>query len=333
MRIILGGYGNVGRSLHRLLDERDHELLSRYSMTARIVAVVDRKGAAVNGRGLDHRMLLEAKDRTGSVSGLPEFGRPDMSVKDVIEEVEADVYVDTTTANFTDGQPSLSYMEAAIARRLHVITSNKAPLALAMPALLELAEYRGVKLLYSGTVGGGTPFLSFASNSLRGNKILGVRGVLNGTTNYIMYRMEKDGMCMREALEEARKLGYAEADPILDISGIDPAAKLVILVNHTTGSRYTIRDVKIDGVEGLKPGDFEVALEEGKTLKLLSNSIGGLEVHVEEVDVESPLNVPSNLNAVEFLVEELGSVYLIGRGAGGIETAAAILRDIVGLSS
>jgi homoserine dehydrogenase len=105
---------------------------------------------------------------------------------------------------------------------MHVVTSNKAPLALAMPALLEIAGYKGVKLLYSRTVGGGTPFLSLASRSLRGNRIRTVRGVLNGTANYVLYRMEVSGVSLGEALEEARRLGYAEVDPSLDVGGWTP---------------------------------------------------------------------------------------------------------------
>ena len=333
MRIVLAGYGNVGRSFHRLLEEKREELLRRYSIDARVVAVIDRGGAALNDRGLAYGELAEAKRASGSVSRAGGHGASGLSVLDVLEMMDADVYVDATTSNFDCAQEPVERIEKAIAKRMHVVTSNKAPLALAMPALLELAEYKGVRLLYSGTVGGGTPFLSFASKSLRGNKVLRVRGVLNGTTNYVLYKMEKERVGFEEALRQAQSLGYAEADPSLDINGTDAAAKLVILVNHTTGSRYTLEDVEISGVEDVSLEMIGEADRKGKTLKLVADSSERLRVRVEEVDRESPLNVPLNLNAVEFTVEELGEVYLIGRGAGGTETAAALLRDLVELSS
>ena len=332
MRIIIAGYGNVGRSLHRMLEERRKELLRELSLDVMVVAVVDRGGAAVHWRGIPYGKLAEAKDRHGTVARAERHGRPGVGVLEVLEEVGADVYVDTTLPNFEDGQPSISYMERALIRGMHVVTSNKAPLALAMPALLEIAGYKGVKLLYSGTVGGGTPFLSLASRSLRGNRIRAVRGVLNGTANYVLYRMEVSGVSLGEALEEARRLGYAEADPSLDVGGMDAAAKLVILTNHATGSRYTLRDVRYSGIEGVGPRELSDAAGRGRALRLIADS-GELRVGLDEIDVRSPLNVPANLNAVEFDVEELGSVYLIGRGAGGPETAAAILRDMAELSS
>ncbi|MDP7981955.1 MAG: homoserine dehydrogenase [Conexivisphaera sp.] len=331
MRIILAGYGNVGRNLHRIIEERRRELLRRFFLDLNVVAVVDRGGAVVHQRGVPYREASAAKEKYGSVARA-DHGRPDADVAEVLEEVDADVYVDTTLPNFRDGQPSISYMNAAMLRGMHVVTSNKAPLALAMPALLEMAEYRRVKLLYSGTVGGGTPFLSTASESLRGNRIRAVRGILNGTSNYILHRMETEGTSLEEALEEARRLGYAEADASLDIGGMDAAAKLVILTNHSMGSRYTLKDVRYSGIEGAAPRDLLDAAKRGRALRLLADS-RGLRVGMEEIDAKSPLNVPANLNSVEFDVEELGSIYLIGRGAGGPETAAAVLRDIVQLSS
>ncbi|MFP3263398.1 MAG: homoserine dehydrogenase [Nitrososphaeria archaeon] len=331
MRIVLAGYGNVGRSLHRMLEERRRELLRRYSMDAIVVAVIDRGGAAVHWKGVPYSEAAAAKDSEGTVAAGV-HGRRGVTVLDLLDEVEADVYVDTTLPNFTDGQPSLSYMERAISRRMHVVTSNKAPMALAMPALLEVAEQKGVRLLYSGTVGGGTPFLGMASEALRGNRIRAIRGVLNGTTNYVLHRMETEGISLEEALREARRLGYAEADPRIDLSGLDSAAKLVILANHAMGSNYTLSDVRYSGLEGVTPGDLREAAKRGKALRLLADS-RRLRVGLEEVDSRSPLNVPANLNSVEFEVEELGSIYLIGRGAGGPETAAAIMRDLVQLNA
>ncbi len=331
MRIIIAGYGNVGRNLHRMLEERRAELLRRYSLEVSVVAIVDRGGALINERGVSYREAMAAKSKHGTVARA-ERGRPGMDAAEVIDDVEAEAYVDLTLPNFETAEPSLSNMNRAMARGMHVVTSNKAPLALAMPALLETAEYRRVRILYSGTVGGGTPFLSFASKSLRGNRIVALRGILNGTSNYVLHKMEKEGVSLEEALDEARRLGYAEADASLDVKGVDAAAKLVILANHSLGLGRTLRDVRYSGIEGIGPQDLREAARRGKALRLVADS-RSLTVGLAEVDADGPLNVPENMNSVEFEVEELGKLYLIGKGAGGPETAAAVLRDLVELGS
>src|SRR5438874_8483442 len=144
----------------------------------------------------------------------------------MIENVDSEILVDVTTTNLEHDEPATSHIIAGMRSGKHIITVNKGPLALAFPSLIELANYNGVMLRFSGTVGGGTPILEFAKRCLKGDRMMSFKGILNGTTNYILSKME-EGMTFESALDDARHKGYAEAEPSLDIDGYDAAAKLV----------------------------------------------------------------------------------------------------------
>ena len=141
----------------------------------------------------------------------------------------------------------MSHIISAMKRKMHVISVNKGPLALAFPSLMELATYNQVMLRFSGTVGGGTPILDYAKNSLRGERVLSFQGILNGTTNYILTNMA-EGMSFDNALKDAKSKGYVEADESLDLDGLDAAAKLVILANWIMGMKVTMPDIMKKGI-------------------------------------------------------------------------------------
>lgn len=324
----MAGFGVVGRSLAEVLIELSEELRMMEGLNTRIVAIVDSGGAAVDEKGLDLEEMLRVKKRYGSISSHSDLGRPGESVEDLLDEVEADVLVDTTPTNLKDGEPSYTYIKKALTQRIHVVTVNKGPLALALPALKELAQYKGVLFKFSGSVGGGLPVIEFARECAKGDKIIKVEGVLNGTTNYIITRME-DGLEFHEALAEAQEKGYAEKDPSLDIMGLDTAAKLTILANEVLGLRVTIRDVSIQGIEDLTRRDLEESIRSGETYRLIGRVDGGLEVKPVKINLGDPLAVRYSLNAVSFTAMNSGRHIILGRGAGGRETATAIIRDLI----
>ena len=229
MRIILVGYGVVGKGVTTILARRYAEKVKDYGFNPKIVAIADIDGAVINPRGLSPEKLEAIKQRGYPISADPEFGHPGMKALDVIESVEAEVVVEVTPVNIKNGEPALSHITKAFKTGKHVVTTNKGPLALAMPALTELAEYNNVYLRFSGTVGGGTPMLEFAKRCLAGDRILAIRGILNGTTNYILTEMSQNRVSFQDALANAQKLGYAEREPSMDIDGFDTACKVVIL--------------------------------------------------------------------------------------------------------
>jgi homoserine dehydrogenase len=330
MRIILVGYGVVGKGVTTILARRYAENLKDTGFNPKIVAIADIDGAVINPRGLSPEKLESIKQRGYPISKDPDFGRPGISALEVIESVEAEVVVEVTPVNIKTGEPALSHITKAFKTGKHVVTTNKGPLALAMPALTELAEYNNVYLRFSGTVGGGTPMLEFAKRCLAGDRILAIRGILNGTTNYILTEMSQNHVSFQDALANAQKLGYAEREPSMDIDGFDTACKVVILSNWIMGRKITLKDVDRTGIRDVTLKDLEDAAKRNSTIKLIG-SIEGDKATVKptEIPFTNPLCVSGVLNAITFSTEYASEQTLIGRGAGGIETASAVLRDLL----
>ena len=329
MRIILIGYGVVGQNLTQMLTQRKTELIKNYGFNPRIVAIADRGGATVNPKGLNLPETLTTKKERGTVAASVEHGHPGMSALNIIENIDAETIVEVTPTNIKDGEPGLTHIKTALKTGKHVVTTNKGPLALALPALTELADYNKVYLRFSGTVGGGTPVLDVAKRTLMGDKILSIRGILNGTTNYILTQMEEKHITFQQALKNAQKLGYAETDPTLDIDGIDTASKLVIMANWIMNKRVTLKNVNIQGIRNFKLEALDKAAKKNCTIKLIGSINQNLTVKPTEISRQNPLCVRGVLNAVTFVSEFAGEQTIIGRGAGGMETASAILRDLL----
>ena len=327
MRIIVCGFGLVGQSLAKLLDSRAEDLYAQYGLKPRIVGVFDSKGSAIESSGLDLSKLIEIKKKNGSVKSYGKTG-DQMSGLDIIHNLDADVLIETTASNYKDAEPGMSHIINAMKSRMHVISVNKGPLALAFPSLLELAAYNHVLLRFSGTVGGGTPILDYAKNSLRGERITSFAGILNGTTNYILTNMA-NGMSFNQALNDAKNKGYVEADESLDLDGLDAAAKLVILANWVMGMKVTLPDIKCTGIRNVTTTDIEDAAKNKCAVKLIASCNKDLIVSPRQVSLDDPLCVNGTLNAISLTSEHSGTQTIIGRGAGGMETASSILRDLL----
>jgi homoserine dehydrogenase len=326
MRIILVGFGVVGKGVATILARRYAEKVKDYTFNPKIVAIADIDGAVINPRGLSPEKLEAIKQRGFPISADPDVGHPGMPALDVIESVEAEVVVEVTPVNIKDAEPALSHITKAFKTGKHVVTTNKGPLALAMPALTELADYNNVYLRFSGTVGGGTPMLEFAKRCLAGDKILAIKGILNGTTNYILTEMSQNRVTFQEAL----KIGYAEKEPSMDIDGFDTACKVVILANWILNKKITLKDVDRTGIRDVSLQALDEASKRGNTIKLIGSiDGGGSTVKPTEIPKTNALCVSGVLNAVTFFTEFAGEQTLVGRGAGGMETASAVLRDLL----
>lgn len=327
MRIILCGFGVVGQSLAKLLDSRAEDLYARYGIKPRIVGVFDSKGSAIESSGLDLSKLISEKKKNGTVKNYGS-AKNKMSGVDMINNLDADVLIETTASNYKDAEPGMSHIINAMKKGMHVISVNKGPLALAFPSLMELANYNHVLLRFSGTVGGGTPILDYGKNSLRGERITSFAGILNGTTNYILSNMA-NGMSFDTALRDAKSKGYVEADESLDLDGLDAAAKLVILANWVMDMKVTLPDIKCTGIRKVSSSDIQKASKNKCAVKLIASCNKDLKVSPREVSLDDPLCVNGTLNAIAFTSEHSGTQTIIGRGAGGIETASSILRDLL----
>ncbi len=327
MRIILCGFGVVGQNFAKLLLSRSEDLYALHGIKPRIVGVFDSKGAAASSAGLDLNRLLEVKKRYGNIRKYHNKEK-DANGADMISGMEAEVLIEATPSNYKDAEPGMSHVVNAMKNGLHVITVNKGPLALAFPSLLELATYNQVLLRFSGTVGGGTPILDYAKNSLRGERIVSFQGILNGTTNYILTNMA-NGMTFKAAFGDAKKKGYVEKNASLDIDGFDAAAKLVILANWIMDMKVTIKDIERKGISKVTPSDIKKAAARKCAVKLIASCNRELVVAPKEMPLDDPLCVNGTLNAITFSSEHSGQQTIIGRGAGGMETASSILRDLL----
>ena len=327
MRIILCGFGVVAQSLSKLLVSRSNELYSRYGLKPRVVAVFDSKGSTYDSTGLNLQKLVDVKKKTGSVREYDKSKSPIQGIE-MIKTFDADVLIETTASNYKDAEPGMSHIITAMKQKIHVISVNKGPLALAFPSLMELAEFNQVLLRFSGTVGGGTPILDYAKNSLRGEKIISFQGILNGTTNYMLTNMA-NGMSFDEALSDAKGKGYVEADESLDLDGLDAGAKLVILANWIMGMKVTMPDIIRTGIRDVNTDDIKNAERNSSSIKLIASCDSNLTVSPIEIKNDNPLCVDGTLNAIAFTSEHSGTQTIIGRGAGGIETASSIIRDLI----
>lgn len=330
MRLIMIGFGNLGRAFGRSLLEKTEFLLTNYGLTPSVVAAVDEYGVAVDEGGLDVKKLLKVAGKANTVAAYPARGKKGRSALEVIEEVEADVVFELTPTNIKNGEPGLTHIKRAMLAGRHVITSNKGPLVVAFRELDKLAKRKGVEFRYSASVGGAVPVIGLAKRMLAGNKVHAIRGVLNGTTNYILTRMSKEGAPFDVVLREAQELGIAEKDPTLDIEGTDTACKITILANAVLGINARLKDVKAVGIRRIRPEAIRLAQEAGYAVKLIGVAkLDSLEVGPKLVPVGHPLAVSGTLNAVTFETDLAREVTITGFGAGPRETSSALLSDLI----
>ena len=326
MRIIVCGMGVVGQSFLRLLISNSKLLYKNYGIKPRVVACIDSKGIAHSQTGLDLERVLNVKEKYGEVG---KYSESIFNTDNYIENIDAEVLLELTPTNLTTAEPGLSHIISGLRTKKNVITVNKGPLALSFSSLVELSEYNNVMLRFSGTVGGGTPVLDFAKHCLKGDRITSFTGILNGTTNYILTKMA-NGLHFSEALQDAKEKGYAETNPILDIDGDDAAAKLVIMANWIMGYRVTLKDVDKTGITNIAQEEIIKATREGKSLKLIATcDKEQLFVRPIPISKDDPICVNGTLNAVTFQSEHSGAQTIIGKGAGGMETASSVLRDLI----
>jgi homoserine dehydrogenase len=332
MNVILIGFGVVGQNVAKMLSSRSHELRKLFGVHPNLVAIVDRGGTAFSEDGIDLIKAIQSKRAKGTVSALHGVGKPGFSALEVLEKVDGDVVIEVTPTNIKTGEPGLTHILSALTSGRHVITTNKGPLALDLINLLELSRKNNVILKFSGAVGGGMPILDFAKNSLHGERILSIRGVLNGTTNYILWKMVEERLRLEEALVEAQKLGYAEKEASYDLDGIDTACKLVILANWIMDYKVSIRDVRINGISDISLQDVLNAEKENSAIRLVGSINKDIKVRPEKIPKKDLLCVDSNYNAVTFTSAFTGQHTLIGRGAGGQVTAGSVIRDIINIT-
>jgi len=335
-KLALIGFGTVGQGLAEILVEKKDHLKRRYGYEATVVAISDiNRGSVFKADGLDLQQVLEQIERDGRVDSVPgaTTGRDSLQT---IRESGADVVVELTYTDIKTGQPATDHVRTALENSRHVVTSNKGPVALSGKELARLARDKGVQFRYEGTVISGTPALNLAMDTLAGTDIREVRGILNGTTNFILTEMEA-GAEYAETLKKAQQLGYAEAVPDADVEGWDALAKIVIIANMLMGGDLKTSQVDCTGITGITPDDMAEARRENARWKLIARAWhqdGHIQASVspQKVPMDDFLaGVTGATNAITFETDLLGPVTIVGPGAGKVETGYSILVDLLAI--
>ncbi|WP_323735691.1 homoserine dehydrogenase [Methanosphaera sp. ISO3-F5] len=332
MKLCVLGFGAVGQGVANVILQKHDELIDKYGLDIEITAIADRSGAAINAEGLDLQLALDTKNETGKIKDYPEYGVSDVDGLEVMDLAEYDCLVEATPTNIDDGEPTQSNILKAFNDKKDVVTSNKGPLALNFKTLIDAAQENGVKFRFEASVGGAMPVINTARQSLAGNQIQSVQGILNGTTNYILSRMANEGTDYEPTLKEAQELGIAETNPYQDVEGLDAACKIVIIANSLMGWDVTLKDVALHGISDITSNAVKLALKDGYLIKLVAEAKDGkLTVGPMLVKQGSPFAVNGTLNVINFKTDLSDDVTVVGVGAGSIETASAILSDIISI--
>jgi homoserine dehydrogenase len=336
VRLAVVGLGNVGRRFLELLRIKEPLLRERFGLEFVVTAAGDTSGGAEYYRGLDVPTILELKSSGKGVAAYPQHGRGEMTMVDVVRSCHADVLVENTLTNLTDGEPGLSTMRQAITQKMHIATANKGPLVLAYQDLFARAAKQGVRILHSATVAGGLPVVNLGRRDLGASEITKFEGIVNGTTNHILDAMAR-GESYESALAHAQAVGMAEADPTLDVDGWDAANKLVIVANACLRRPTLLQDIRVEGIRGITSADFERARAEDRVIKLVARAVRRgtdyeLTVKPEFLERSHPLaGVHGGYMAVLYESDINGEIFARIQEENPYPTAAGVLRDAINL--
>jgi homoserine dehydrogenase len=316
LRLGIAGLGTVGTGVLNIVHKNADLLASRTGVPVVVTAVSAR---------------AKGKDRGHDLSKLHWFDDP----MKLATSSDIDVFIELIGG---DADPAKAAVEAALAARKHVVTANKALIALHGTALAKMAEAKGVCLNFEAAVAGGIPIIKVLKEGLAGNGIAKVFGIMNGTCNYILTKMGNDGRAFADVLKEAQALGYAEADPTFDVGGFDTAHKLAILTALAFGTQVNVGNISIEGIEAITLDDIRNAAELGYKIKLLGVAVdhgNGIEqrVHPTLIPQGSPAaDTDGVFNAVVVQGDFVGDILMEGRGAGSHPTASAVIADVVDIA-
>lgn len=333
--IALAGCGNVGTALLEILHEKRSTLEEKYGFKFQVTMITDlMKGNIADPSGLD---LAEVLRHIKEYRSFAKMTNTNSSFGELLDLSRTTMLAEATPTNLQTGEPGLTHIKTALARGISVTTTNKGPLAVAFDELTTLAYDCGAKFRYEGVVMSGTPLIQMVRSGMAGCTVQKVAGILNGTTNYMLTRME-EGKSYEEALEEAKEHGYAEADPSGDVDGWDAAVKVSIIADIFFGKHIPVADIERVGITSVTPETIKKAKEKGYVIKLIAaveHGENGVKAYVgpREIHSSHPLSaINGATNAITVTTDNLGDVTLTGPGAGRKETGQALLTDLIAMA-
>jgi len=336
INICLVGFGNAAREFCRMLVTKTLEIKASTGYEVKVTAIAGRsKGAIINSKGINLvKALMEAES----------CGRFDVSAEDtvkmetlqVIENCSANILVELSTLSIYDGEPAITHIETAFKKGMHVITGNKGPIAWKYQKLRDYSKERDLQFLYETTVMDGTPIFNLVKNTLPGCKVLSFKGILNSTTNFVLEEMES-GNSYEDAIIEAKRRGFAEEDPTMDIDGWDAAAKTAALLNVLMDTNINPTEIDRQGIAHITLKDIEIAKEKQCKIKLLcegyiEDNIAKGKVHpvyISNKDILSNIDATSSILGIT--TDLMGEVQIIEKNPEIQQTAYGIYSDLLTL--
>jgi len=338
-KIVMIGCGVVGQGFLDILVNKKELLSKKFGFEPVLVGVSDMmKGSILVPGGIDIPAFLE---HVSTGKKIDEFSAPGavtgLDSIETIQQADAEVMVEVTYTDIKTGEPATSHMQEALKKGMSIATTNKGPITLHFKELCDMAEQNNAILKYEGVVMSGTPIFDLLDYCLAVNDVKEIKGILNGTTNFMLEKMELENMAYADALALAQKLGYAEADPTADVEGFDALAKVVILSNVVLGGNIKPDDAERTGISGITIEDVQKAKSEGMRYKLIGSTklVDGkivASVKPEKLPLSDPLaGVGGAVNALTFKTDLSGDITIQGSGAGKIETGFAIMIDVLNI--
>ena len=334
VKLVYVGFGIVSQGLAEIILDNNSVLPSVNREKIQTVGILDTmKGSKIDSNGIHmHDMLLNAKN--GDYSLLTESI---IDIPKAIQEINADIIIEASFTDIKTGQPAISHIESALKSNKHVVTTNKGPFAVAYKQIFNLAALMKKNVAIEGTVMSGTPIINVLNNGLFGSDITAISGIMNGTSNYILSKMEL-GMTYNYALSQAQKLGYAEADPTSDVEGLDTLAKVMILANVVFDVQLIQEEIEVTGISDIILSDIKEASSRDERWKLIGSvwkdnkgKVHG-SVSPKLISINDSLySISDATNALKITSNILGDTTIVGEGAGKIETGFALYNDIISI--
>ncbi|MGB9765472.1 MAG: homoserine dehydrogenase [Candidatus Saccharicenans sp.] len=335
INIILVGFGRVGQAFFNLLREKYDYCRARYGLELELRGIVRNKGSILLSS--TQRVMTPAYFLTEDLDTLADW-IPSITLSDFLEEFGSGIVVDCTPSNLENGEPGFTIMKTALEKGWHVVTASKGALVLRPGELQNLSKEKNVLIKASGATAAALPTLDVGLNSLAGATIQAIEGLLNGTCNYILTRMN-EGLSYDQALEEAQEKGIAERDPSLDVGGWDTAAKMILIANQVLGTEIRLSEAIVRGIVGITPEIIEKTRRLDKVLKLIGkcdresyDAPWKVEVGLALLDREHPLAGINEANkGIIFYTDTMGWVAVSGGKSDPRGAAAALLKDIISI--
>jgi len=330
VKVAMLGMGSVNRTLLRILSTKKDRLAKNYGIVFKVIAATDTSGIVTDHSGLDFLALADHKSAGRSLSDLISY--KGVQIENILNSLDLDLLFEATPVHLETGGEALNICRTALTRGISVVLANKGPLVHGIKELLEIAKLSGAGLEYSATVCGGLPILNIGARDMIAGDIKIIRGVFNGTSNFIIEAMS-EGITFDQGIEKAQAVGAAEADPSLDTGGWDTAFKLLIIANTLMDVNLGLSDISVEGIDNITPKKIQSAEALGKTIKLVASAEGGK--FIVKPIAEPRESFLGSINGWEMGVEIHSDIYGVSYHKlyekEPIPTAASMMRDAVNI--